>query len=475
MRSSVQAGVCLAVLVLLAAVRVQAQTSRGTVTGVVSDSTRASVPGAGVEIVSKETNVVRSTTTNEQGVYRFDAVDPGTYDVSVKAQGFKAYTSRAIPVSAAQTVGVDATLEVGEAANSVEVTADTVALQTESPVKGGIISTIQATTLPVFSRNPNMLALTLPGITEQRSDLPGIMTFSSNGSRGRSNNFLLDGTENNDISVAGQAFQVKNPDAVQEVSIQTALYDAEFGRAGGAVVNTITKSGTNTFHGTLGWVADFTNDDAIPNVLSISPSISQRGKLPPGYEQFYSGTLGGPVVRDRTFFFTSWQEQRRRASNSSTFTTPTQNGRDQLRRLFAPGVNERVDLYLDVSKGVVATGQPFPIDLGNGRGNVEFGTGVLTFGQKYDARQSLSRVDHHFSERDILSVRYGYDSQLNPVGNVNFPGFITSSRQQYHNAVIAHTHVFTPTLTNELRVPFNRITLDSPVDAEDPRAASMPL
>lgn len=475
MKSSSLARVSLAVFALLAVAGIYAQTSRGTVTGVVTDATRASVPGAGVEIVNKETNVTRSTTTNEQGVYRFDAVDPGTYDVSVKSQGFKVYTSRSVPVSAAQTVGVDAALEVGEAASTVEVTADAVALQTESPVRGGTINTIQATQLPIYSRNPNLLAVTLPGITEQRSDLPGIGTFSSNGSRGRSNNFLLDGTENNDISVAGQAFQVKNPDAVQEVSIQASLYDAEFGRAGGAVVNTITKSGTNQVHGTLGWVADFTNDDAIPNVLSLSPSIQQRGKLPPGYEQYYSGTIGGPIRRDKTFYFTSWQEQRRRASNSTSFTTLTQGGRDQLRRLFAPGTNPRVDLYLDVTKGVVASGQPFPIDLGQNRGNVEFGTGILSFGQKVDARQSLSRVDHHFSERDIISFRYGYDAFTNPVAGVNYPGFFTSQQQRYNNAVIAHTHVFTPTLTNELRIPFNRIAFEFPLDPEDERGLTMPL
>lgn len=468
-----RAGVVL-ILVSLSVIRLNAQTSRGTVTGVVIDTSKASVPGAAVEITQKETNVTRSTTTNQDGVYRFDAVELGTYDVIVKGQGFKTYTSRDVPVAAAQTVGVDAQLEVGDNVSVVEVNADAIALQTEAPVRGGNINIVQATQLPIFGRNPNLLAITLPGVTEQRSNLPGIATFSVNGGRGRSNNFLLDGTENNDISVAGQAFQVKIPDAVQEVSVQTANYDAEFGRAGGAVVNTITKSGTNEIHGTLGWVADFTNDDAITNTLSTSDAIRARGKLPAGYEQYYNGTIGGPIKRDRTFFFTSWQEQRRRASVNSPFTVPTQAGRDALRRVFPQGANPRVDLYLDVTKSVIASGQPTAIDLGLGRGNVELGTAVVSIPQQLDGRQSLSKVDHHFSEKDILSVRYGFDRTLDPVEGINFPGFTTSEVQRYHNVVVTETHIFSPTLTNELRVPFNRMEFEFPNDATDPRAATMP-
>ena len=134
---------------------------------------------------------------------------------------------------------MDAQLQVGDTSSSVEVTAGVALLQTEAPVRGGTIGTKSVVELPIQSRNPNLIALTLPGVSTNRFGL-GISTFSVNGSRGRSNNFLLDGTENNDISVAGQAFQVTNPDAVQEISVQTGNYDAEYGRAGGAVVNTIT-------------------------------------------------------------------------------------------------------------------------------------------------------------------------------------------------------------------------------------------
>src|SRR6185369_7156906 len=157
-----------------------------------------------------------------------------------------------------QTAVVDVQMAVGgvESAISVVETPGAI-LQTEAPVRGGNISELQITELPISSRNPVSLALTLPGVSSNRGGF-GANTFSVNGARGRSNNFLIDGTENNDISVAGQGFQITNPDAVREVSVQTSNYDAEFGRAGGAVVNTITKAGTNNYHGTLSYLIEST-------------------------------------------------------------------------------------------------------------------------------------------------------------------------------------------------------------------------
>ncbi|MDZ4801192.1 MAG: carboxypeptidase regulatory-like domain-containing protein [Bryobacteraceae bacterium] len=452
-----------------------AQTSRGTVTGSVTDATKAAVPGATVEIKQKETNIVRTTSTNESGLYRFDAVDPGTYDVTVKSLGFKTYASRSIPVSAAQILAVDAALEIGDNVTVVEVNSDAVALQTEAPVRGGTINSTAAVNLPVFSRNPVNLAITLPGVTEQRSDFPGVGTFSVNGSRGRSNNFLMDGTENNDISVTGQAFQIKIPDAVQEVSVQTANYDAEFGRAGGAVVNIITRSGTNELHGSLGWVPDFTNDDAITSTLSADPNILSRGKLPPGYQQFWYGTVGGPIKKDRTFFFTSWQEERRSATNTAVFTTPTVFGQQQIRTALAatPNANPLVNRYLEITGQVPGILNPSNQDLGNGRGVAQFGQGVYAFPYKYNGRQSLTKGDHRFSDKDMLSLRYGYDRYRTPVATNNFPGFQTSTENHFHNVLLTETHVFSPSLTNELRLPFNRIAFDAPNNATN-QYAQMP-
>ena len=468
-------------IAVLSSAIVFGQTSRGTVTGIVSDPSGSAVPGATVELKGTQTGVSRSTTTNQTGVYRFDAVDLGEHDLTFKAQGFRPVTTRSINVQAAQTAGIDIALELGDNVTVVEVSAQAVQLQTEAPVRGGNVNTVQALNLPIYARNPAMLAITLPGVHERRQNTAGAATFSVNGARGRSNNFLLDGTENNDISVAGQAFQVKIPDAVQEVSIQTANYDAEFGRAGGAVVNTIIKSGTNDFHGSLGYVLDATNDDAITNTQSLDPEIQKRGKMFPGTDQYFTGSLGGRIVRDKTFFFTSWQEQRQRSTSQVALTTLSEAGKSKLRSLFPEGANPRADLYLRVTDGVTGTGQFGNIVLGvdpvtgRDRGNIETGTGLFAYPRKFDDRQTISKVDHHFSEKDILTVRYGYEKNALPLSTANFPGYQSSEFNRYQAVVLSETHVFSPSFTNELRLPYNRFVLDVPLDATAADAQSLPI
>jgi hypothetical protein len=245
-----------------------AQTSRGTVSGTVTDPTGAVIAGANVVLTNTQTGVERTTTSSDEGQYRFEAVDLGTYNVKITASGFGEVTKTNLSVTANQTAEVSAQMAPAGQTVVVDVTTEgTALLQTEAPVRGGNIETAQIQELPFAGRNPVALALTLPGVSTNRFGF-GVGTFSVNGARGRSNNFLIDGTENNDISVAGQGFQITNPDAVQEVSVQTSNYDAEFGRAGGAVVNTITKSGTNEFHGTLSYLLDSTRDDAVTSAES---------------------------------------------------------------------------------------------------------------------------------------------------------------------------------------------------------------
>ncbi|MBC8166277.1 MAG: carboxypeptidase regulatory-like domain-containing protein, partial [Bryobacteraceae bacterium] len=301
-RSAVLAGL------FIISAALHAQTSRGTVTGVVTDQTGAAISGAAVELKDRQTNVGRSTTTNDAGLYRFDAVDLGAHDVDVRMAGFRNSLVRNFIVEAGQVATVDVRLDVGDTSVSVEVNANNVQLQVDAPVRGANLSTKQITNLPFATRNPVSLALNLPGVSTNRYG-NGIATFSVNGARGRSNNFLLDGTENNDISVAGQGFQIKNPDAIQEVSVQTSQYDAEYGRAGGGVVNVVTKSGSNAFHGTVGALLDWTYDDATTNTQALSAGVRERGRPLPGTNQWYSGTLGGPVIKDRTFFFSSYQDE----------------------------------------------------------------------------------------------------------------------------------------------------------------------
>ena len=324
-------------LIVISSAIVLAQSSRGIVSGTVADPNGAVIPGAEVILTNTATTGTRSAITNGEGFYRFDAVDLGTYSLSISAPSFGKVIKSGITVSANQTSGIDAELKPGDQEVNVEVTADSgVALQTEAPVRGGNIQGRTITELPIGA-NPVALALTLPGVSSNRGGF-GVGTFSVNGARGRSNNFLIDGTENNDISVAGQGFQITNQDAVQEVSVQTANFDSEFGRSGGAVVNVITKSGTNAFHGTLAFEYDSSADDAITAAGSRNPVIVARGRPLTSTQFVPSATLGGPLFlpnfgeggpvwntdRNKNFFFVAYEETRfREPGGTVTLIVPT--------------------------------------------------------------------------------------------------------------------------------------------------------
>ena len=481
--------------ILLFSVAASAQTSRGTVTGTVTDPNGAVIAGAEVTLTSAQTKLNRTTTSNSEGIYRFEAVDSGTYSVKITATGFGDVEHTGIEVRANQTSDIPSQLTLSGQRAVVDITADAGQLLTsEAPVRGGNIDKHSITELPFAGRNPVSLALTLPGVSTNRFGF-GVGTFSVNGSRGRSNNFLIDGTENNDISVAGQAFQITNPDAVQEVSVQTSNYDAEFGRAGGAVVNTITKSGTDDFHGSLAYLFDVTRDDAITNTQSLISSIRQRGHPPRGTEQYYAGTLGGPVLfprfgegdsifsydgRKRTFFFVAWQEQFRSASTSANRVVPTAAGRAALRNLFPVGTNPRVDLLLDVTKNVIGESSLQNIDIG-ARGscaapcNIQFGTGALFVPQTYRERQAQFRIDHMIGQNDQFSARYLFDDQKDPLGGgITFPGFGTANNNTYQNLLLTETHTFNSSWTNEARLAYNRILIDFPLNPDDTLGLTLP-
>lgn len=495
----------LVALMFALALATQAQTSRGTVSGTVTDANASVILGATVTLTSTETTQSRTATTNDAGFYRFDAVDLGSYSLSIASSGFGTVTKTGIAVSANQTSAVDAQLAPGGQQITVDVVSEAGALlQTEAPVRGGNIDKRQITELPIGSRNPVALALTLPGVSTNRQGV-GIDTFVINGARGRSNNFLIDGVENNDISVAGQGFQINNTDAIQEVSIQTSNYDAEFGRSGGGVINVITRAGGNGYHGTLTAGLDSSRDDAITSSAARDPNVVRQpvqpaGIVPRGYPLFFmdntfSGTLGGPLPlprfgeggpslingKDRTFFFASYYAQRQRQNGTVNLATPTAAGRATLATLFPAGTNANVDFLLTQTAQTVGTSNPFLLALGVAPGAagtsattcpasgpnrpcVEFATFVRPAPTVYDEREFQLRGDHKISDDDQLSIRFLRETQFQPRGGgTNFPGFDADYSAQFYNFLIAETHVFGPSLTNEARVSYNRIKYLFPV------------
>lgn len=484
----------LATMLLSFSLTAFAQTSRGTVSGTVTDQAGAVVPGATVTLTNTATSVARTTTSNDEGLYRFDAVDLGTYTVTIAATNFGTATQTEIVVQANQTRDVSAALQTGSQAVTVDVSAEAGALlQTEAPVRGGNISPIQITELPIASLNPVALALTIPGVTTNTTGV-GNDTFSINGARGRSNNFLIDGTENNDISVAGQGFEITNTDAVQEVSVQTANYDSEFGRAGGGVINVITKSGTSAFHGTLAFLYDSSADDAITSSQARDPNVLLRGRPLSATTYVPALTFGGPLFtprfgeggralnrrRDRTFFFGAYQETRFRSPGSSVaLVTPTAAGRARLQQLFPAGTSGNIDLLLNATQNAVGSANPFNLALGtvNGvdRGNIEFGTFFRNFSSLSTGKQFQLRIDHKISDNDQFSSRFLSDRSISPRGGTaGFEGFDADFASKYTNFLVSETHVFSPSVTNELRLAYNRIDLGFPISEPGGPAGTLP-
>jgi Carboxypeptidase regulatory-like domain/TonB-dependent Receptor Plug Domain len=468
-------------MVLFTAFSISGQTSRGTVTGVVTDSNGAIVPNANIELKQLSTNQTRTATSNNEGIYRFDAVDLGVYEVTISTSGFKTLVRKNVEIQANRVVTIDGKLEVGTDTVTVEVeSSSSDLLQIGDTTRGGNIVARDIAKLPSAGLNPYTLARTLPGVTTATgsgAEFGNSAQFSINGQRPRGNNYLVDGVENNDISVTGPSIVNSNEDAVQEVSIQTGLFSAEFGRAGGGVFNTITKSGTNQFHGTGKWLylsqAFNANSSSNFNSGVLRPAVFT--------ENIFGGTLGGPVYfpnfgegvppiyngKDRTFFFVGYQGDRYRSTANTSFRVPTANGFATLRNLFPAGTNTNVDTYLraiGAARGVATLSN---IALGRGpigdgtivadRGSVETGLFPYTYTSASNNRQYVVRIDHAINESQRLSFRYNDDYGISNPSGVSSPDFIYNFEGPTKNFLVTHNYVINNGLTNEFRFSFGRI------------------
>jgi len=295
-----------------------AQTSRGTVTGTLLDPGGAVIRGARLNITGRATRVQLSTFSNEAGVYRFDAVDPGIYDLEATRNGFRTYVAAGFDVEANRTTTIDPKLELGASETQVEVNGESSELLTkDSPLRGGNFQSREVRDLPLLSSNPLSLARILPGATEAAGSTiwGGGYTnagggsinangggFSINGQRPRGN-YLLDGVDNNEVFLSGEEQVFAIADAAEEVSVQTGNFGVEFGRAGGAVFNVVTKSGTNELHGSLLWRYQSQRFDSISNLdrlYGIPQSVFSHN--------IFGFTAGGPIRRKKTFFYTGFQQ-----------------------------------------------------------------------------------------------------------------------------------------------------------------------
>lgn len=464
----------LAVLLTLSGVA-QAQLTRGIVSGTVRDASGLAVPGATVTVTNVDTNISRTSVTSEVGFYRVPALEPGSYKVKVEMPGFGAVEHR-IRVQSALEATVDASLKPG-VTEEINVTGEVeaVSLNKSNPTIGLVSTGRQAVELPLSAaRNIDNLALLSPNTFTA----PGSTTMSANGSRARNNNFTIDGSDNNDISVTLRTSPVV-PEAVAEFQVQTNPYNVEFGRNSGAQINVITKSGTNSLHTELWDYYRTAGFNALTNLEKankvVDPPKSVRHQL--------GGLLSGPILKDKTFFFALFQRDTTRTGDifpTTSVRLPTAAGYAALqgvplragqsaasRQAVLGAIGFLQDVY---AKNPVFTSlQNTPVN------GVPIETGLTVIGRPRPdtANYFLGRVDHQFGPSDSLTLRYVYNSpdQLNSQSNVQFGALFSAAQNvREHNAALSHSHIFNPQAVNEFR--FSYIKRDLQFPENDPKTPS---
>src|ERR1700756_207897 len=288
---------CLACFLLLCGTLL-AQTS-ASISGSVTDPSGAAVADARVTVTDLGTGAVRSGTTNTTGFYTIPGLAPGNYLVNVGKDGFRTAEFKTVPLTVAQALVLNTQLTLGVVSESVQESRDAVAeIDTETSQLSTLVSAKTMTDLPLLTRNPYELVLLSPG-TIQTND--GNNGFAVNGTRDRNNNFLLDGVDNNDTSVPGGGAGIlgANPDSTQEFRVITNNFNAEYGRNTGAIIDVVTKSGTNTFHG---GVYEFGRWNAFGGARDWFNRTADGPQNPYVRNQF-GYTIGGPIIKNKTFFF----------------------------------------------------------------------------------------------------------------------------------------------------------------------------
>ncbi len=479
-----------------------AQVDTGSILGTIKDTSGGLIPGAQVTLTNTDTGLVVTTTTGASGEYTFSPVKIGHYSVGAEFRGFQRVEHSHVTVEVQQRVVVDFVLPPGQMTQTVQVTGEPPALQTQDASVGQVVTARAINDLPLNGRNFTFLAQLSAGVTQGQQDTRGLGasgSFSANGERPSQNNYLLDGIDNNTNLVDflnGTAFAVRPPiDALAEFKVQTNDYSAEFGRSAGAVLNATIKSGTNEFHGTA-W--EFLRNDK----LDAANFFENAGGIAKGeYRQNQFGaSAGGPIWRNKTFFFVDYEGTRIRQAIPFVSTVPTalerSSGFTNLSELLTQG-GTRTDVLgrtfplgqvFDPST-TVAVGnigfvrQPFPgnilpasrldpnaiklLDLYPAPNNPGlFNNFTNNPIQRNDVNQYDVRVDQNFSDKDSIFGRVSYSDNPQFIPGP-FPGiadggafYAGDQSATAINGVLSETHSFSPNLVNEARIGFNRIATD---------------
>lgn len=462
--------------------RTQAQLTRGAIAGTVRDQNGAVVPGAQVKVTNPQTNVTRETITNDEGFYRVGAVEPGTYTVLVEKEGFSKIENRAVAVQQTQETTLDVELQAGSVTGTVDVTAaqEAISLNKTNPTIGLTATARQVVELPLgAARDVNSIALLSPNVFSA----PGSTGISANGQRARNNNFTIDGSDNNDLSVTISTVDVV-PEGVGEFQIQTNPYNVEVGRNSGAQINVITRSGTNLFHGD---VFEYYRGSALNSLDNIEKAAGLEKPSRFVRNQFgftIGGPLhlprfgeGGPAIidgRDRTFFFYLFQGDRQRpgASLGGNVRIPTPAGLAALQSVpLGPGQSaggrSAVLDRLGFLNNVYATGVQFRSLANQTVNGVPIQTGLTNVGISQPANYYTHtlRIDHTFGPNDNLTGRYisNKTTDVNVISNLAFGPIFAGDQNVFdQNLALSETHIFNSRVINEFRFSYIRRNLGFP-------------
>lgn len=486
------------IFLLVGVTRLYGQAGSATITGTVTDTSGAVMLGVNITVENSATGLSRTAVTSQAGIFNFPGLRPGSYNIRAEAEGFRAHDQREFVVQVDQNARLDIQLEVGDVTEVVEVTGETQLLHTEDATVGAVIDTRRITDLPLNGRNFLELAGLVPGVTSgqptgRNRDRGG--GISVNGNRSEDNAYQLDGVSNSDSWDNGIVFK-PNIDSIQEFKIMVNNYSPEFGKAAGGQINIVTKSGTNAFHGA---VYEFHRNDAVQarNLFQRDPNfVNSSGQFvaPPFIQNQFGGAIGGPIVKERTFFFADYEGFRQRRGQTSLSSVPDATfkrgdfsgivgeelGTDVLGRsvfrnqIFDPLTSRSVGgtLVRDPFAGnVLPASRIHPraqqvLDLGlwpepNSPGSIDSDSGspqrnfADSRSSRDDANQFSVRVDQRFSDKDNFFTRYSLiDSDGFDPGN--FPGNEGVAPQRQQQLALSYTRLISPTLINEFRFGFLR-------------------
>ncbi|MDQ1472930.1 MAG: hypothetical protein QOJ99_4410 [Bryobacterales bacterium] len=439
-----------------------AQLTSGDLTGLISDPSSAGVPGATVEATNTGTGVKTTQSSNASGEYRFSNLPIGAYDLSVTAKGFSPASAKGVQILLNRIGTQNFTLQVGQATTTVEVTEAASTIDTNTAQITNNYDSRLAQDLPSTSVGQGVINLSLLSAGVASGGGVGVGEGPSvGGQRPRANNFTIEGVDNNSKAVTGPLVYVPN-DAVQEFTLLQNVFQAEFGHSSGGQFNTNVKSGTNGFHGSAFEYFINRNLNAIDQLYQ-NQGITKN----PRYDQNrFGGNIGGPIKKNKLFFFTDWEYNPTGLVSTSGVTAPTTAGLATLSSL--PGVSQTNLSILKQYVPLAATpsGDPQAYTLPNGGTvSIPVGTANIAGPNFVNWLYGVTSVDYNLSDKDQLRGRFimnkndGFPASAEP----QLPAFYLPSPSRYYLATISEFHNFTPSLTNEFRFGFNRYNQLVPV------------